>query len=290
MILITGASGNVGSAVLEEIRKSGQLFRAMYRSESDAAKASEKIDTVIADFADKESLFRALDGVDSVYLVCSPVRELVELESNVIDASLSAGVKHIVLNSALGAADYPKSFPAWHRRVEDKLRASGLSFTILRPNSFMQNIVAFYAPSIRASGAFYGSYGNARISFIHIRDIAAAVGIALTAVSHHAGKIYELNGPEAVTCAELAQRIAAIVHREVNYVDIPEAAQRDSMLKLGMPEWQVEALLELQRYYANGQGGEVDDVLSALIGRPLITLDEFLHESKQQFEAHAPQS
>ena len=72
-----------------------------------------------------------------------------------IDACKEAGVRHIVLNSALGAGDYPKSFPSWHRKVEDKLNVSGLGYTILRPNGFMQNIVAFHAPSIRAQGAFY---------------------------------------------------------------------------------------------------------------------------------------
>jgi len=69
----------------------------------------------------KKSLGRALEGVDAVYLVCSPVRELVELEGNMVDACREAGVRHVVLNSALGAGDYPKSFPSWHRRVEDKL-------------------------------------------------------------------------------------------------------------------------------------------------------------------------
>ena len=126
MILITGASGTLGRAVLEEVRKTGRPARAMYRDAGDAKKSATGVENVIADFADRTSLGRALRGAQEVFLVCSPVPQLVELEGNVIDAAREAGVQHLVLNSALGAADYPKSFPSWHRKVEDKLKSSGL--------------------------------------------------------------------------------------------------------------------------------------------------------------------
>jgi len=287
MILITGASGNAGRAVLDELSKLGAPFRAMYRSEEDARKAPAGTATIIADFADKDSLRRALAGVGAVYLVCSPIPALVELESNVIDACNESGVKHLVLNSALGAADYPKSFPSWHRKVEERLKASGLAYTIFRPNSFMQNIVAFYAPTIRQESAFYAAMNGARISYLDLRDIAATIAKALISPEAHFGKTYELNGPEAVTFTQLADRISRVCGRKVEFVDIPEAAQRKSMLDLGMPEWQVNALLELQQYYTNGQGGEVTDVLPRLLGRPPITLDQFLTEFKDNFRSAA---
>ena len=287
MILITGASGNVGRAVLEEVRKSGKPFRAMYRSQDDASKAPAGTPTVIADFADKDSLQKALAGVDSVYLVCSPVPDLVKLESNVIDACLEAGVKHVVLNSALGAEDYQKSFPVWHRQVENKLKSSGLEYTILRPNGFMQNIAAYQAPSIRAQSAFYAAMGSAPTSFIDVRDIAVVAAKALTAPVAHAGKTYELNGPEAVTYAELAKRISKVANRTITYVDIPESAQQKSMLDLGMPAWQVTALLELQQYYTGGRGGEVTNVLPQLLGHYPRTLDQYLEEVKSQFNNQA---
>lgn len=283
MILVTGASGNAGGAVVNELLKSGAPFRGMYRSPEDAAKAPAGVATVIADFSSSESMKNALAGIDSVYLVCSPIPALVDLESNVIDACRQSGVKHVVLNSSLGAADYPKSFPAWHRRVEDKLKASGLGFTILRPNSFMQNIVAYVAPSVREQGAFFAAMGDARISYLDLRDIATVVARVAASPAEHLGKTYELNGPEAVTYAELAQRIARACDCQVNFVDIPEAAQRNAMLGLGMPEWQVDALLDLQRYYTNGQGGEVTEVLPQLLGRPPVKIDSFLEEFKDSF-------
>jgi hypothetical protein len=194
MILVTGASGNAGGAVMNELRKSGAPFRGMYRSHEDAAKAPAGVATVIADFSSAESMKNALIGIDSVYLVCSPIPELVDLESNAIDACRQSGVKHVLLSSSLGAADYPKSFPAWHRRVDPRI------------------------------------------------------------------------------CA-----------RPVHFVNIPEAAQRNAMLAMGMPEWQVDALLDLQRYYTNGQGGEVTGVLTQLLGRPPVKVDSFLEEFKDSF-------
>ena len=286
MILISGASGTVGRAVLAEVAQSGEKHRAMYRSKTEAAKAPPGTEAVVADFSDKPSLVPALQGVESVYLVCSPIPELVQLEGNAIEASEAAGVRRIVLNSALGAGDYGKSFPSWHRRVEDKLKSAKIAQCILRPNSFLQNLLTYYAPSIRAQGAFYGSMGNARVSYVDVRDVAAVAAKALQS-SAHEGKTYELNGPEALTCAEVAERISRHTGVAARYVDLPADAQRKAMLDQGMPEWQVTALLELQEYYTGGRGGALDGVLQGLLGRPPITIDRFLKEFAGEFRGHA---
>lgn len=286
MILVTGASGTVGKAVLNEVARSGAKHKAMYRSANEAAKAPAGTQTVLADFAKKETLAPALREVDSVYLVCSPIPDLVQLEANMIDACRTAGVKHIVLNSALGAGDYPKSFPSWHRTVEDKLKSTGTSCTILRPNSFHQNVVTYFATSIRAQGAFYSSMGNARVSFLDVRDIAVVAAKALTGPEHR-GKTYELNGPEALTYAELAEKISKQAERPVQYVDIPVEAQRKAMLDQGMPAWQVDALLDLQEYYTSGNGGAVDSLLPKLLGHPPISMERFLAEFAGEFRNQA---
>ena len=286
MILVTGASGNVGKAVLNEVARSGAKHKAMHRSANEAAQAPGGTQAVVADFAQKETLAPALRDVDAVYLVCSPIPDLVQLETNMIDACRTAGVKHIVLNSALGAGDYSKSYPSWHRKVEDKLKSTGMSFTILRPNSFHQNVVAFFAPSIRAQGVFYSSMRDARVSFLDVRDIAVVAAKALEA-GEHSGKTYELNGPEALTYAELAQKISKHAGRAVQYVDIPVEPQRKAMLDQGMPAWQVDALLDLQEYYTSGHGGSVDPLLPKLLGRPPITMDRFLAEFAGEFRNQA---
>ena len=286
MILITGASGTVGRAVLTEVARSGMKHRAMYRSKQDAANVPAGTEAVIADFKDKASLAAAMRGVESVYLVCSPIPDLVQLESAAIEASQAAGVKRIVLNSALGAGDYGKSFPSWHRKVEDKLKATKMTYCILRPNSFMQNVLTYYAPSIRAQGAFFGAMGNARTSYLDVRDIAVVAAKALRGGDHD-GKTYELNGPKAFTYPEVAEKISQRAGIAARYVDIPVEAQRKAMLDQGMPEWQVTALLDLQAYYTGGQGGTVDTVLEGLLGHPPITMDQFLAEFASEFRGQA---
>ena len=290
MILITGASGNAGGAVLREVLNTGSGVRAMVRSKEDNVKVPQGAIAVIADFADKQSLRRALEGIDTVYLVCSPVRELVELESNMINACREAGVKHMVLNSALGAGEFAKSFPSWHRKVEDKLKGSGMAYTILRPNGFMQNLIAYFAPSIRAQGAFYQSTGDAKISHIDLRDIAAAAAKILRSTAQHAGKIYELNGPEALSYSEVAEKISGATGHKVQYVDIPPDAQRKALLDMGMPDFMVTALLELQEYYASGKASRVDDTLESLIHRAPTKMDDFLKEFADQFREQAAQA
>jgi uncharacterized protein YbjT (DUF2867 family) len=286
MILITGASGSVGKTVLAEVARSGQKHRALYRSKEEATRAPAGTDTVIADFADKASLAAALRGVESVYLVCSPIPDLVQLESNAIEVCEAAGVRRVVLNSALGAEDYPKSFPGWHRKVEDKLKATKMAYCILRPNSFMQNVLAYFAPSIRTQGAFYSSMGTARTSYLDVRDIAVVAARALLG-GEHDGQTYELNGPEALTYAEVAEKISKHAKISAKYVNVPVEAQRKAMLDQGMPEWQVTALLELQEYYTNGNGGVVDGLLERLLGRPPVRMDAFLEEYAGEFRGQS---
>jgi uncharacterized protein YbjT (DUF2867 family) len=282
MILVTGASGNVGSQVLNQVVEAGKLVKALYRSEKDAASRPSGVQAAIADFADRAAMDRALHGVDQVFLVCGPVPQLVELESKAIEACKAAGVKHLVLNSAMGAGTFDASFPHWHAQVEKVAAASGLPLSIIRPNSFMQNITNYYAPTIRTQGAFYSSMDNARVSFIDTRDIGAFVA-KLFARPADQGKTYELNGPEALSYSQLADQISQVTGTPACYVDIPTAQQRQAMLDQGMPAWQVDALLDLQRYYTEGRGGEVDNVFADVVGRPPTRLAQFLKEFASAF-------
>jgi len=262
-------------------------IRAMYRNQADAAKAPSGIETAIADFANRASLQPALAGIDAVFLVCGPVPELIQLESNMIDACRQAGVKHIVLNSAFGAGDLPKSFPSWHFQVEQKLRSSGVAHTILRPNGFLQNIGTYYAAPIRAQNAFYASLGDTRISLIDVRDVGTVAAKILAAPHAHAGKIYELHGPEPVSNYDIAARISQVVGRKVSYVDLTEDAMRKAMLELGMPEAFVTAELYLEGYYRSGRCAIVDGLVATLTGRPAGTLDQYLRENVALFQSQA---
>jgi uncharacterized protein YbjT (DUF2867 family) len=288
MILVTGASGNVGGAVLQELLKTGAPIRSMYRSSEEAAKAPAKANPVIADFANRASLDRALDGVDRVYLVCSPIPQLVELESNMVDACRNHGIRHLVLNSSLGADTYDRSFPKWHHAVEEHVRASGVPATILRPESFMQNIPVFFGATINSQGAFYAAIGEAAIGFVDVRDIASAAAKILTS-DGHAGKTYTLTGPELLSYSQVAAKLSAALGRPVKYVAITPDQLRQSMRDMGMPPWQVDALADLQAYYTDGAGGNVTSDVRSVLGRKPISMDQFLRDHASAFaSASAP--
>ena len=153
---------------------------------------------------------------------------------------------------------------------------------ILRPNGFMQNTITYLAPSIRAQGAFFDAMGEAKTSYVDVRDVAAVAARALT-TEGHVGKTYELNGPEAIAQDDLANRIAAKSGRPVRHVNISREAHQKAMLDLGMPEWQVRALVELQDYYVSGRAARVDGLIEKLLGRPARTMDQFLTEYAGEF-------
>ena len=286
MILVTGASGNVGSAVLQELLRVKAPVRSMYRSKEDAAKAPAGANPVCADFADRASLDRALDGVESLYLVCSPIPQLVELESNVIDACRAHGIKHLVQNSALGASVYDRSFPSWHYEVEKRVNASGIPATILRPESFMQNIANFFGGTIQSDRAFYAAGDNAPIAFIDVRDIGAIAAKVLTS-DGHTGKTYTLTGPEALSYAQVAEKLSAQLGATVKYVSLTQEQLRQSMRDLGMPPWQVEALADLQAYYTDGPGAKVTSDVHEVLGREPIRFDQFLRDYAARFNSQA---
>ena len=287
MILITGVTGSVGGAVLAEAMSRGVAgVRAMVRNEKDLAKLPAGVQGVAADFSDPPSLAQALDGVESAYLVCAAVPELVELESNFLMACQKAKTPHVVLQSALGAADFGKSFPAWHRKVEDKAAALNVPVTILRPNGFMQNISAFFSETIRTSDRFFDALGSAKISYIDVRDIAAAAVAAIVQPTlRH--KTYELHGPQALSHHELAARISGVAHRKVEYVPLTLEQMLQGMIAAGMPEARARPVVELYEYYLSGKGEGSDQALRSLIGREPRTIDGYLRESAAIFRKPA---
>ncbi len=287
MILVTGASGTAGSATLNALLKQSTQVKALYRTADAAKQAPAGATAVVGDYAD-ESFAAALTNVDRVFLVCGPVPDLVALESKAIDACVNSGVKHIVLFSALGAGSYPKSFPSWHTQVENKLKASGITYTILRPNSFMQNLLSFSAPTIRTQSAFLGALRDSKMACIDIRNVGEFAAKTLT-TSGHENKIYELNGPQALTQSEIAALISDAVHRTVSYVDLTPDQLRQGMLSSGLPQWLADALVDLQAYYTGGHGGGQSDdgTIERVIGHPQTRLIDFIHENRSAFHSQA---
>ena len=284
MILITGASGNVGREVVNQALAVGLQIRATFQSPAAAAKAPAGLEGVIMDYTKPETIRPALRGVDKVFLVGPPVQSLPALEASFIKEVCAAGRKHVVKLSALGGRE--AMFPSSHRDSEENIEASGLPYTFLRPNGFMQNLVTYNAGTIRSQNAFYGCQAEGAVSMIDIRDVAAAAVIVLAATGHE-GKSYALTGREALTNGQVAEKISSIAGRRIGYVDMPPAEFKKAVLSAGTPEWSAEALVDLQRLYREGKASLVSDDVERLTGRKPITFDQFLRDYAFAFRDEA---
>lgn len=278
MILVLGASGTVGSEVVRQLSAKKVPFRAAYR---DPSKAPQGVEAVKADLNDRASLDAAMRGVDRLFLL-SPSQGAQEIAA--VEAARAAGVKHIVKLSVWGAEDAGFSFAKIHRPVEQAIEASGLSWTFLRPNSFMQNMANYNGGSIKAQGAFYGGVGETKISHVDVRDIAAVAVAALTEPGHDK-KAYTLSGPEALAYSEMAEKISKAAGREVKYVDLPPDQLKQGMTSSGIPEGYADALLDLNRSYREGHAARVTNDIKQVTGRDPISFDQYARENAGAFRA-----
>jgi uncharacterized protein YbjT (DUF2867 family) len=284
MILITGASGNVGREVVKQALAVGLQIRATFQSPDSAAKAPAGLEGVVMDYAKPETIRPVLRGVEKIFLVGPPVQDLPALEASFIKEVRAAGGKHVVKLSALGGRQ--SMFPSGHRDSEANIEASGLPYTFLRPNGFMQNLVTYSAGTIRSQNAFYGCQADGAVSMIDIRDIAAAAVIVLAATGHE-GKSYTLTGGEALTNEQVAEKISSIAGCKISYVDLPPAEFKKAILSAGTPEWSAEALVDLQRLYREGKASLVTGDVERLTGRKPITFDQFARDYAFAFRDEA---
>lgn len=283
MILITGASGNVGKEVLKQAAAAGLRVRAAYQSPA-RANVPPGVEAVRVDFNEPQALEAALGGVERVFLVGPPTQELAPLEQKAMKVIARSNVKHVVKLSAMGGRD--ATFPRQHADSEDFIRSTGVPFTFLRPNGFMQNLVHYSAPTIKATGRFYGSEGGGKISFIDVRDVA---GVAVKVLSEvgHAGQAYTLTGPQALSNADVAQKMSEALGRKIEFVNLAPEDLKQALLTAGVPEWNAEALIDLQRLYREGKASALTEDVETIVGRKPGTLSQFLSDYRHEFEPEA---
>lgn len=283
MILLTGSTGSVGLETAKCLERKGIRFRGMVR---DQAKASStgltNVEWVTGDFSDDESLRRSLDGIDRVFLLAPPVENLDVVEAKFINIAKAVGVKHIVNLSAVGAGvNVPHRFGLWHGRTEELLRQSGLDFTILRPNFFMQNLLGM-AGMIKG-GTLYVPAGDGKAPFVDVRDIAAVAASCLTEPGR-VGQTYEVTGPEAIGYGDIAATFTSVLGRQVSYVDVPVEAAAESMLTMGLPAWLVGALNELNTGLKEHRFTGVADTVERVGHKAPITLETFIRDHSSVFQ------
>ena len=275
MILVTGASGNVGREVLKQISQAGHQVRAAYQTPQKAAEAPAGVETTIVDFKRPGTLSAALNGVDCVFLVGPVAPNLVELESNATEEIKRAGVPRLVKLSAMGTR--AATFPRQHSESEDRIKASGVAWTFLRPNGFMQNMVIYNAATVRGQNAFYGSAEDGKVSQVDLRDIGA-VAVRVLTEDGHTGKTYTLTGPAALSNSEVAAILSSVLGREIRYVNLPPNQMKQALLGAGMPEWNANGIIDLEALYREGGASTVSPDIERVLGRMPIAYEQFARD------------
>jgi uncharacterized protein YbjT (DUF2867 family) len=284
-ILVTGATGTIGSKVLAALAETKDVdVRAAVRSgDKGAPRQAANIKPVDFDFEKVDVMSAALRGVDRAFLLPPMGDNQVEICNRFVDQAKQAGVKHIVKLSAFGCEMEPGiRLGRAHRAVEKHLEASGVAWTFLRPYNFMQNFITYNAPD--KQGNIYLPWGNGAVSFTAAEDIGAVAARALS-TDGHAGKAYTVTGPDALTVALVAEILSQATGRTITYVDVPEEAAKKAMLDMGMPKSVVEGLMELHAIDKAGYAAAVTTSVKDVTGRAPKTFKEFARENAAKWKA-----
>ena len=295
-ILVTGATGTVGSEVVKQILSAkgekgeeGMIVKAAARSANDSTFRNLELQVVQLDYNKPDTLSATLRDADKLFLLTPFQSNMVDLTSNLVNEAKKAGVKYIVKQSVLGADAEPAITPSrLHRQAEKIIEESGIPFTFLRPNFFMQNFVTFYSHFINTQGAFYVPAGDAKASFVDVRDIAAVAVQVLNGnkngESKHIGKAYDITGGEAISYGQAAEILSKEIGKKVNYVNISDEDTRKGMKDMGADEWTINSMIELFGTTRAGYLSEVSPAVEQITGDKPITFSQFARDYAEAFK------
>jgi NAD(P)H dehydrogenase (quinone) len=287
MIAVVGATGNTGRSVVNELTDLGHPPICVVRN---ADKAREILGndakTAIAELTDRPALDRALKGVTSVFVVTGHNPNMVEQQTNVLEAALDAGVQHFVRVSGSRFFLFPVSpsvIGRGHYAIEDRLRRSGINWVILRPGFFMQNILGQAASIKNDSKIVLPFPGELPLAFVDVRDTGAIGARILLNPEPHVGKVYEFSG--AKSCfAEFADVLSQTLGRKITYVGVPFERAEQTMRERGMPDWLITHQRTAAQIVANGGlAGEMTEPIRNIVGREPLTLKQFVEDHKAAF-------
>jgi NAD(P)H dehydrogenase (quinone) len=276
VIAVTGSTGEVGGRVAARLARLGTGQRLVVRDPARAPSLSGA-SVVPAAYADGDAAGQALAGVSTVFMVSGAESvDRVDQHRTFIDAAVRAGVGHIVYTSFFGAApDATFTLARDHFATEEHIKASGLRWTFLRDNIYLDFLPLFAGPE----GVIRGPAGDGRVAAVARDDIADAAVAVLIATDDHEGRTYELTGPEAFTLAEAAETLTAVTGRPVTYHAETVEAAYASRASYGAPDWQVDAWVSTYTAIASGELERVTDDVRLLTGHPPISLTDLLHLS-----------
>jgi uncharacterized protein YbjT (DUF2867 family) len=287
-ILITGATGTVGSEVVKQLSAKGEniIVKAAARSATDNTFENlNRVQVVQLDYDKPDSLAVALKGVDKLFLLTPFQSNMVDLTSNLVSEAKKAKVKYIAKQSVMGADAEPGITPGrLHRQAEKIIEESGIPFTFLRPNFFMQNFVNYYSNSIRSQGAFYMPAGDAKVSFVDVRDIAAVAIKSLINDNQQKGRAYNITGGEALSYGQAAEILSKAVGKKINYVNVTDQDARKGMKDMSMDEWTIKSMIELFEITRAGYVSEISPIVEQVTGNKPITFSQFAKDYAGAFK------
>ena len=284
MILFTGLTGAVGTEIVKLLPEYGIRARGLIRKPEQAQTLQAAgVEIALGSLEDEAALSAALQGCEQAFLLMANCREQLDLEKNFVDLAHRTGVQHIVKMSANGAgADSSALLKRYHGESEDHIRRSGLAYTLVRPNFFMQNLL-HVAASIVEQDKIILPMRAGKVGIIDVRDVAHFV-LALLARPGQENKTCEITGPELLSFQQIAAQLSAVMGREIGYVDVPPAEFKQSLLQWVPDQWYVETVSELFELIAQGSGALLNDEYTRATGRTPTTLQQFFGDYSSYFE------
>lgn len=284
MLLVTGATGNVGQAVLAGLAGKPVAVRALVRDPARLRVSADNIEVIRGDFSDDSSLQRALDGVDAAFLASGFSPRMAELHGRFVAAAKKAGVPRLVQLSGVGANVGLCCARAlrWLGQVEGSSQSSGMQVTHLRPTFFMQNLLQF-APAVAEQNVIAGPFRSSKWTFVDARDVGA-VGAAVLLDPSHAGRTYTVTGSESITYEEVASRMSQVLGKPIRYVDITANEARGRLQAAGAAPVMIEATLELWDACASNLINVAPThVVRDVTGQDPRSFDDFIRDHRHAF-------
>lgn len=285
VITVIGSTGNIGRELVDLLSDEEAPVRAVLRN-TRRIRTVPGVVWIKADVTDESLLKPLLAGTSRLFLLTGNKPGFGRIQINVIRTAESLGVKHVVKLSALGASPRTRAPLALeHWEAEQALEASGMTWTILRPHTFMQNWLGEVAETVRSEGAIYAAIGEGKVPFIDARDIAAVAAEALLHPEKHSGQRYVLTGGEAVGYREVAEAISKATGTPVVYHSLSMEEMRERMKQQGMNEKMIDSYLALAAYQkAGGPTARVSESVAEILGRPARTVEDFANDYREYFE------
>ena len=292
-ILVTGATGTVGSEVVKQLASSSsghEVVRAGVHSQDKVGRFkrdNQEVEIVKIEYDRPETIANALNNVDKLFLLTLPAPNMTEISSNFIKEAKKNGVQYIVKLSVMKADAEPGfTVGRLHRKAEKIIEESGIPYTFLRPTSFMQNFVNFYSQTIRTKNEFYLHAGDVKFSFVDVRDIAAvAVNLLTKNGSQHENKAYVLSGQEALSYNQAAEILSKETGKKISYIDIPEEDARKGLKQIGFEDWLIDAVMEGFNYFiTGGYGSQTTTVVEQITGRKPISFAQIAKDYAEFFK------